>query len=197
MPKPDKLSKLASFSNRFQTGDYMIYQLEQMSPQLPPDGEYFIADNATVIGDVVLRKNASIWYNVVIRGDNDCITVGEGSNIQDGSVLHTDAGIKLTIGANVTVGHKVMLHGCEIGDNSLIGINAVVLNGAKIGRNCLIGANALIPEGKEIPDNSMVLGSPGKVKRELQPQEIQMLTVVAGHYVDNFKRYLKSLTPLK
>jgi len=174
----------------------MIYQLEQMKPQLPNDGEYFIADNATVIGNVVLERNASVWYNVVIRGDNDRITVGEGSNVQDGSVLHTDAGIKLNIGRDVTIGHKVMLHGCDIGDNSLIGINAVILNGAKIGRNCLIGANALIPEGKEIPDNSMVMGSPGKVKRELEQREVQMLTIVAGHYVENFKRYLKSLTPL-
>ena len=167
-----------------------------MKPQLPNDGEYFIADNATVIGNVVLERNASVWYNVVIRGDNDRITVGEGSNVQDGSVLHTDAGIKLNIGRDVTIGHKVMLHGCDIGDNSLIGINAVILNGAKIGRNCLIGANALIPEGKEIPDNSMVMGSPGKVKRELEQREVQMLTIVAGHYVENFKRYLKSLTPL-
>ncbi len=175
----------------------MIYKLENMQPQLPDEGEYFIADNATVIGNVVLERNASVWYNVVIRGDNDCITVGEGSNVQDGSVLHTDAGIKLNIGRDVTVGHKVMLHGCDIGDKSLIGINAVVLNGVKIGRNCIIGANALIPEGKEIPDNSMVMGSPGKVKRELETREIQMLTIVAGHYVENFKRYLTSLTPIK
>lgn len=175
----------------------MIYQLEQMTPQLPEKGDYFIADNATVIGNVVLEHNASVWYNVVIRGDNDRITVGAGSNVQDGSVLHTDTGIKLDIGENVTVGHKVMLHGCTIGDNSLIGINTVVLNRARIGRNCIIGANSLIPEGKEIPDNSLVMGSPGKVKRELGEQEVQMLTIMAGHYVDNFKRYLKSLSPLK
>lgn len=174
----------------------MIYKLENMQPQLPQAGAYFIADNATVIGNVVLKDNASVWFNAVIRGDNDCITIGEGSNIQDGSVLHTDAGVKLNVGRNVTVGHKVMLHGCDIADNTLIGINSVILNGAKIGRNCIIGANALIPEGKEIPDNSMVMGSPGKVKRELVSQEIQMLPVVAAHYVENFKRYLSSLTPV-
>lgn len=174
----------------------MIYQLENKTPQLPEKGRYFIADNATVIGNVVLEEDASVWYNVVIRGDNDLITVGAGSNVQDGSVLHTDSGIKLSIGKGVTVGHKVMLHGCEIGDNSLIGINAVVLNRAKIGRNCIIGANALIPEGKEIPDNSMVIGAPGRIKRELVDREVQMLSLMAGHYVENFKRYLQSLKPV-
>lgn len=175
----------------------MLYKLEQKTPQTPAAGDFFIADNATVIGDVVLEHDASVWFNVVIRGDMDRITVGAGSNVQDASVLHTDAGIKLTIGKNVTVGHKVMLHGCEIGDNSLIGINSVVLNGAKIGRNCIIGANSLIPEGKEIPDNSLVVGSPGRVKRELGEQEAKMLTLMAEHYVHNFKRYLKSFSPVE
>ncbi|MDH5738597.1 MAG: gamma carbonic anhydrase family protein, partial [Gammaproteobacteria bacterium] len=128
----------------------MIYQLGNRRPEMK--GDFFIADNAMVIGSVVLENNASVWFNAVIRGDNECITIGENSNVQDGSVLHTDPGVPLIIGKGVTVGHKVMLHGCHIGDNSLIGINAVVLNGARIGKNCLIGANSLIPEGKEIPD---------------------------------------------
>jgi carbonic anhydrase/acetyltransferase-like protein (isoleucine patch superfamily) len=139
----------------------MIYSLDER--QLQTEGDYWIADNATVIGSVVLKNNASVWFNVVIRADNDTITIGENSNIQDGSVLHTDSGVPLTVGNNVTVGHKVMLHGCTIGDNTLIGINAVVLNHAKIGKNCIIGANALITERQEIPDNSLVVGSPAKV----------------------------------
>ena len=156
-------------------------------------GENYIADTAVLIGSVVLEKNASIWFNAVLRGDNEVITVGENSNVQDGAVLHTDPGIKLTIGRNVTVGHKVMLHGCTIGDNSLIGINAVILNRAVIGKNCLIGANTLITENKQIPDGSMVMGSPGKVVRPLTPPEIQMLALSAQHYVHNAKRYRAEL----
>ncbi|MES1944239.1 acetyltransferase/acyltransferase [Salinisphaera sp. PC39] len=174
----------------------MIYRLEDRTPRLPPEGEYFVADNATLIGSVILERNASVWFNAVIRGDNEPITVGENSNVQDGCVLHTDPGCPLTIGRDVTVGHKVMLHGCTIGDGSLIGINAVVLNGAEIGRNCLIGANALVPEGKKIPDNSLVLGAPGRVQRELTPEQIEQMQHGASHYVENFKRYLKSLQPL-
>ncbi len=155
--------------------------------------DYFIANNATVIGSVILQKDVSIWFNVVIRGDNDPIRIGEGTNIQDGSVLHTDHGYPMNIGNYVTVGHKVMLHGCEIGDNSLIGINAVVLNGAKIGRNCIIGANALVPEGKVIPDNSMVLGSPGKIVREVNEQNLALIKMSALHYVENAKRYMAQL----
>ncbi|MEX2489459.1 MAG: gamma carbonic anhydrase family protein [Pseudomonadales bacterium] len=170
----------------------MIYSLGDRQIEIRGD-DYFIADNATVIGSVVLENNASVWFNVVIRGDNDIITVGENSNVQDGSVLHTDEGIQLTIGKNVTVGHKVMLHGCDIGENSLIGINSVILNGAKIGKNCLIGANTLIPEGKEIPDGSLVVGSPGKVVRELTEEQIQGLEYSAMHYVENFKRYKQQL----
>ena len=133
----------------------MIYNLGERTVEIK--GDHFIADSATVIGSVVLENNASVWFNAVIRGDNDVITVGENSNVQDGSVLHTDHGQPLTIGKNVTIGHKVMLHGCEIGDGSLIGINSVILNGAKIGKNCLIGANSLIPEGKVIPDGPPVI----------------------------------------
>jgi len=155
--------------------------------------DYYIADTAVVIGSVALENNASIWFNTVVRGDNDLITIGEDSNVQDLSMLHTDTGFPLTIGKGVTVGHKVMLHGCTIGDYSLIGINSVILNGAKIGKNCLIGANTLIPEGKEIPDGSMVLGSPGKIVKELSDGQKKFLEMSAAHYVGNFKRFKKEL----
>lgn len=169
----------------------MIYDLGTRCVQTL--GDYFIAANATVIGNVILHPNASIWFNAVVRGDNDPIIIGANSNIQDGSVLHTDEGIPLTIGRNVTVGHKVMLHGCTIGDNSLIGINSVILNGAVIGKNCLIGANALITEGKIIPDGSLVVGAPGQVKRQLSPEQILGITHSAEHYVANFQRYQREL----
>lgn len=156
-------------------------------------GEHWIADSASVIGSVVLHANASIWFNAVVRGDCDVITIGENSNVQDGAVLHADVGVPLTIGRNVTVGHKAMLHGCSIGDHSLIGINAVVLNGARIGRYCIIGANALIPEGKEIPDYSLVVGSPGKVVREVTEAQRVMLEHSALHYVENFRRFRRDL----
>ena len=172
----------------------MIFSLGDRKVEIRGD-DWFVADNATVVGSVVLMNNASVWFNVVIRGDNDVITVGENSNVQDGSVLHTDPGVPLTIGANVTVGHKVMLHGCSIGDNSLIGINSVILNGAKIGKNCLVGANSLIPEGKEIPDGSLVMGSPGKVVRELSPEQQEALAMSAQSYVNNFKRFKTSMKP--
>jgi carbonic anhydrase/acetyltransferase-like protein (isoleucine patch superfamily) len=171
----------------------MIYSLDER--QLQTEGDYWIADNATVIGSVVLKNNASVWFNVVIRADNDIITIGENSNIQDGSVLHTDAGVPLTVGNNVTVGHKVMLHGCTIGDNTLIGINAVVLNHAKIGKNCIIGANALVTERQEIPDNSLVVGSPAKVVKMVSEGQAMMLQMSALHYVQNFKRYQTQLKP--
>jgi len=172
------------------------YTLDDKKPQLPPEGEYWIAPNAVVLGDVILRPGASVWFNAVLRGDTDRLTVGENSNIQDGSILHADAGVPLLIGRNVTVGHKVMLHGCTIGDNSLIGIGAVVLNGAVIGNNCLIGANALITEGKVIPDGSLVMGQPGKVVRMLEPGQIEALRASAAHYVQNWKRYVADLTPI-
>lgn len=146
------------------------------------------------MGRVILKKNASIWWGATLRGDNDPIVIGEGSNVQDGSVLHTDTGSPLTLGANVTVGHLVMLHGCEIGDGSLVGIGSIVLNGAKIGKNCLIGANCLITEGKEIPDNSLVMGAPGKVIRELSPEQAQRVALGAAHYVENWKRYKRELS---
>lgn len=172
----------------------MIYSLGERTPEFR--GDYWVADNAAVIGSVILENQASVWFGATIRGDNDLITVGENSNIQDGSVLHTDGGIPLTIGKNVTVGHQVMLHGCTIGDGSLIGINSVILNGAKIGEGCLIGANALIPEGKEIPPGSLVMGSPGKIVRELTPEQQKGLEMSALHYVENYKRYKQSLKPV-
>lgn len=170
-----------------------VYSLGATSPQTPENGEYWIAPNAAVMGNVILRNNSSIWWGAVVRGDNDPIEIGENSNVQDGSVLHTDLGSPLTIGANVTIGHMVMLHGCTIGDGSLIGIGSIILNGAKIGRNCLIGAGALITEGKEIPDNSMVVGAPGKVIREIGEQHALILQASALHYVENWKRYRAEL----
>jgi carbonic anhydrase/acetyltransferase-like protein (isoleucine patch superfamily) len=158
-------------------------------------GDCWVADNACVIGSVVLEHNSSVWFNTVVRGDNDVITIGEGSNVQDSSVLHTDAGVKLTVGRNVTIGHHVMLHGCTIGDGSLVGIKATVLNNARIGRHCLIGAHALVTEGKEIPDRSLVMGSPGKVVRQLTDEEVARLLWNAEHYVQNFQRYRRELRP--
>ena len=171
-----------------------IFQIGDKQPQLPPEGEYWIAPNATVLGDVILLKDASVWFGVVIRGDNDPITIGERSNIQDNSVLHTDEGVPLTIGADVTVGHQAMLHGCTVGDNSLIGIGATVLNRAVIGKNCLIGAGALIPEGKVIPDGSLVMGQPGRVVRELTPEQIAHIGASALHYVENWRRHARLST---
>ncbi len=173
-----------------------VYSLQGVTPRLPAGGDYWIAPNAVVLGDVVMHPGSSVWFGAVVRGDTDTLTIGENSNIQDLSVLHADAGVPLVIGRNVTVGHKVMLHGCTIGDNSLIGIGAVILNGAVIGKNCLIGANALIPEGKVIPDGSLVMGQPGKVVRELNEGQISALEASATHYVQNWKRYVTGLTPV-
>lgn len=156
-------------------------------------GDYWIAPNATVIGTVVLENNVSIWFNVVIRGDNDVITIGENSQVQDGSVLHCDPGVPLTIGRNVSIGHMAMLHGCTIGDGSLIGIKSVIMNGAVIGKNCLIGANTLVAEGKTIPDGSLVIGSPGKVVRQLSAEEIANIKGFADHYVERFKLFRAGL----
>ena len=175
-----------------------IYKIGDRSVTLPPDDEsgknYWLAPNAFLLGDVTLKKDANVWYGCVLRGDNEPIVVGEGSNIQENSILHTDPGAPLTIGKDVTVGHLAMLHGCEIGDNSLIGIGAVVLNHVKIGKNCLIGAKALIPEGKVIPDNSLVMGAPGKVIRELTPEQIERLTWTAKNYVNRWRRFVTELT---
>lgn len=170
-----------------------VYRIGTVIPHLPAVGEYWVAPNAVVIGDVKMLPGSSVWFNAVIRGDNDMITLGENTNVQEGAVLHTDTGYPLTLGKGVTVGHRAVLHGCEVGDNSLIGINAVVLNGAKIGKNCLIGANALITEGKVIPDNSLVMGQPGKVVRELDEAGITGIKMSALHYVENWKRFYRDL----
>ena len=170
----------------------MLYNLGHRQVELRGTG-HFVAADATLIGSVVLETEASVWFKVVIRGDNDLITIGSRANIQDGSILHTDAGIPLMVGSSVSVGHLVMLHGCTIGEGSLIGIKSVVLNRAVIGRDCLIGANALITEGKVIPDRSLVLGSPGKVVRQLTDEEVAQQRWIADHYVENARRYLSEL----
>jgi carbonic anhydrase/acetyltransferase-like protein (isoleucine patch superfamily) len=155
--------------------------------------DFWIAPSAVVIGTVILGRNASVWWNAVLRGDNDPIVVGENTNIQDGAVVHADPGFPTTIGRGVTVGHMVMLHGCTIGDNSLIGIGSIILNGARVGENCLIAANTLIPEGKEIPANSLVMGAPGKVARSVTPEHLAMMSRAAEHYVRNWQRYRREL----
>ena len=172
-----------------------LHVLDGVAPELPEEGAYWVAASADVIGRVRLARNASVWFNAVLRGDNELITVGERSNVQDGSVLHTDPGFPLTIGADCTIGHMVMLHGCTIGRGSLVGIGSIILNGAKIGEECLIGANTLIPEGKDIPARSMVLGSPGKIVRQLSDDEVARFGGAAKRYVANWKRYAKGLVP--
>jgi len=169
----------------------MNYRLGQSSVDVHP--ESWVAPNATLVGKVKLEQGASVWFGAVLRGDNELIHIGEQSNVQDGTVMHTDMGSPLTVGKGVTIGHNAMLHGCTVGDYSLIGINAVVLNGAKIGKYCIIGANTLIGEGKEIPDGSLVVGSPGKVVRELSEAQKNMLEASAAHYVHNAQRYARDL----
>ena len=174
----------------------MKYSLDGKVPATPPLGEYWIAPTASVIGDVVLERNVSIWFGAVLRGDTETLHVGEGSNIQDNSVLHTDHGVPLRIGNDVTIGHKVMIHGAVVGDQSLIGIGAVLLNRCRIGRNCIIGAGALVTEGKEIPDGSLAVGAPARVVRRVTEQEMQMLAWSAQHYRENFRRYAAGLQAL-
>jgi carbonic anhydrase/acetyltransferase-like protein (isoleucine patch superfamily) len=173
----------------------MRYTLDNITPTLLGTG-HFIAPNAAVVGKVILHANASVWFGVTARGDNEPITIGEGSNVQDGSVLHTDIGCPLTLGKFCTIGHQVMLHGCTVGDFSLIGIQAVVLNRAVIGKECLIGAGALVTEGKVIPDRSLVLGSPGKVVRTLTDEEVANLHASAQSYIRNAARYAAGLKPV-
>ncbi len=171
----------------------MKYRLGDARVETHPDS--WTAPTATLIGRVRLQQNASVWFGAVLRGDNELIDIGPDSNVQDGTVMHTDMGSPLTLGRGVTIGHNAMLHGCTVGDYSLIGINAVILNGAKIGKYCIIGANALIAEGKEIPDGSLVMGSPGKVIRELTEAQKKMLEGSAAHYVHNARRYARELEP--
>ena len=171
----------------------MIYELGERRVRI--EGEVFVADSADVIGSVVLKDKSSVWFNTVLRGDTDEILIGEETNIQDNAVLHTDPGIRLILGRGVTVGHHAMVHGCEVGDYSLIGINAVVLNNAKIGKYCTIGANALVTQGQEIPDYSLVLGPPGKVVRTLDPSDAKLLEQGAANYVARARQYLDALHP--
>lgn len=168
-----------------------LYELDGVAPEVDPSA--WIADSAQVMGRVSLAEDVSVWFGTVIRGDTESITIGRGSNIQDGTVMHADIGMPIVLGEHVTVGHKVMLHGCTIGDETLIGIGAVVLNGAKIGRNCLVGAGALVTEGKEFPDGSMILGSPAKAVRTLTPEQMQGLRLSARHYVQNARRFQTGL----
>src|SRR6202789_795281 len=173
-----------------------VYALEGIAPEFPADGDYWVAPNAVLIGRVRLLKGASVWFGAVLRGDNDWITIGENSNVQDNSVIHTDPGQPVTIGTNVTVGHKVILHSTTVGDGSLIGMGSTLLNRSRIGNNCLIGANTLISEGKEIPDNSLAVGAPGRVVRQLTEPQIAMLKVSAQVYVENYKRFRDKLKPV-
>ena len=172
----------------------MLYDLGERHPLVHPS--CFVADGAHVIGSVALEQDASVWFNCVLRGDNDLITIGRESNVQDATVIHTDSGIPVNVGRGVTIGHHVMLHGCEIGDFALIGIGAIVLNRARIGRYCLIGAGALITEGKDIPERSLVMGAPGRVVRQLRDEELLVLEGAAAHYVQNARRYREQLRPL-
>jgi carbonic anhydrase/acetyltransferase-like protein (isoleucine patch superfamily) len=168
-----------------------IYELDGRKPDIAESA--WVADSAQVMGDVTLGEGASVWFGAIARGDSDRIVVGAGSNIQDGSVLHADEGLPLVVGERVTVGHQVMLHGCTIGDESLIGIGAIVLNGVKIGKHCLVGAGSLVTEGKEFPDGSMIIGSPAKVVRQLTPEQIEGLRKSAQHYMDNARWYRQGL----
>lgn len=168
-----------------------IYQLGDLVPEIDPSA--YIADSAIVVGKARIHANASLWFHVSIRADNDTITIGENSNVQEASVLHTDPGYPLTVGRNVSIGHQAMLHGCTIGDGSLVGMQAIILNGAKIGRNCLVGAGALVTEGKEFPDNSLIIGSPAKAVRTLTEEQIAGLRSAASHYAERAGQYRKDL----
>lgn len=171
-----------------------VYELDGVAPDMAASA--WVADSAQVMGRVKLAEEASVWFGAVIRGDTESISIGRGSNIQDLSVIHADEGKPVVVGDHVTVGHQVMLHGCTIGDESLIGIGAVVLNGAKIGRNCLVGAGALVTEGKEFPDGSMIIGSPAKAVRQLTPEQMEGLRGSARHYVENARRFRAGLNKL-
>lgn len=172
------------------------YALDGIAPELPPEGRYWIAPSASVIGRVRLADDASVWFGAVLRGDYDSIEIGEGSNVQDGAMLHTDRGLPLSVGEHCTIGHHVILHGCTVGRNALIGMGAVVLNRARIGNNCLIGAKTLVTEGKEIPDGSLVIGTPARVVRPLTEQEIAGIKEAALGYVRNWRRFAAGLKPL-
>ena len=170
-----------------------IYELDGEKPDLPGEGNYYVADNAVIIGRVRLRRNSSVWFGAVLRGDTEWIELGEGSNIQESCTLHTDEGFPLTIGPDSTIGHNVILHGCTIGENTLIGMGAIILNGAKIGKNCLVGAGAVVTEGKEFSDNSVIVGAPARVIRSVDERDVGRITRGAGHYVARGRQYAKGL----
>ena len=173
-----------------------IYALGDLTPRLPERGRFWLAPNATIIGDVELGEDVGIWFNAVLRGDNAPVVVGRGSNIQEGAMLHTDAGFPATIGEGCTIGHHAIVHGCTIGDNTLIGMGATVLNGARIGRNCLVGANALVTEGREFADGSLIVGSPAKAIRQLDEAAIEGLRRSAKNYISNWQRFSRDLRRL-
>jgi carbonic anhydrase/acetyltransferase-like protein (isoleucine patch superfamily) len=170
---------------------YALYALGVVAPELPGEGDYWIAPTATVIGRVRLGKDVGIWFGAVLRGDNEAIAIGQGTNVQDMAMMHTDPGFRLTVGEGCTIGHRAILHGCTLGNNVLVGMGAIVLNGARIGDNCLIGAGALVPEGRDIAPGSLVVGMPGKAVRALSEDEIGRLRISAAHYVANWKRFAK------
>lgn len=169
------------------------YELDGVRPQLPADGDYFIADSAEVIGNVRLQKGASVWFGCVIRGDNELIDIGEDSSVQDNCTFHTDPGFPITLGKNCSVGHNAILHGCTIGEGALVGMGAIVMNGAKIGKESVVGAGALVPEGKEFPERSLIVGSPARVVRTLNDEQVKLLTRAAPHYVQNSRRFKAGL----
>jgi len=173
-----------------------IYSLDGVRPDLPDEGAYWIAPDAHVIGRVRLGRDVGIWFGTVIRGDNELVAIGAGTNVQESTIMHTDIGFPLTIGADCTIGHRAILHGCTIGEGSLIGMGATVLNGARIGASCLVGANALVTEGKEFPDGSLIVGAPAKAVRPLDPDAIAKLRLSAQHYVMNWKRFAAGLARL-
>ena len=170
-----------------------IYKLGNKTPQLPSEGSYWVAPDAHVMGNVILGKDVGVWFGSVLRGDNDVIKIGDETNIQENTIIHVDPNTPVNIGDNCTIGHNAIIHGCTIGNNSLVGMGATILNNAKIGNNCLVGANSLVTEGKEFPDNSLIVGSPAKVKRELTDMEKKIIELSALHYVENMKRYKKDL----
>jgi carbonic anhydrase/acetyltransferase-like protein (isoleucine patch superfamily) len=170
-----------------------IYELDGQGPELPQDGRYWIAENATLIGRVRLKRDSSVWFGAVLRGDNEWIELGERSQIQDNATLHTDPGFPMVIGASCVIGHNVILHGCMIGDNSLVGMGAILLNGSKIGQNCLVGAGALITEGKTFPDNSLIVGAPARAVRTLDESARKMIAAGADIYVNRWQQYAKGL----
>lgn len=172
-----------------------VYALDGMAPHFESEGSNWIAPDAVLIGNVHIGRNVGFWFGTVVRGDNEAIVIGADTNVQEHTVMHTDIGFPLTVGNGCTVGHRAMLHGCTIGDNSLIGMGAIVLNGAKIGKNSLVGAGALVTEGKQFPDNSLIVGSPARVVRQLDEQAVAGLRASAAHYVENAKRFLMGLKP--